>query len=59
MVLVLIYGKQQIRIISAYAPQTGRDEAENLVKETELVGAKEFLVVTGDFNGHLGTCPEI
>jgi len=55
---VLIYWKQQIRIISAYAPQTGRDKSENLVKETELV-AKEFLVVAGDFNGHLGTCPEI
>jgi len=59
-----MFGKQLIRIICAYAPQTGRDESEKetfyakLVNETELVGPKEFLVVAGDFNGHLGTCPD-
>ena len=62
--VVLLYGKQLIRIISVYALQSGRNEEEkdlfyeNLVMETELVGAKEFLIVAGDFNGHIGASPE-
>ena len=59
-VVVMTCGKQVMRVVSCYAPQVGRDEEEkdnfyfDLTQELELKGANEFLVVAGDFNGHVG-----
>ena len=59
-VVVMLCGKQVTRVVSCYAPQVGRQEEEkdkfyfDLTEELELKGPNEFLVVAGDFNGHVG-----
>ena len=60
LVVLFVCGRQVIRVISCYAPQAGLPEGEkekfydDLSSELSLVGKKEFLIVGGDFNGHIG-----
>ena len=60
MVVVLAFGKQVIRVISAYGPQAGRPLEEKhrfydeLAGEYELQNPSEVVFGLGDFNGHVG-----
>ena len=60
MVVVLAFGKQVIRVISAYGPQAGRPLEEKhrfydeLAGECELQIPSEVAFGLGDFNGHVG-----
>ena len=60
MSLLLVLGKRLTRVVCAYAPQQGRTMEEKLefyddmLAELLLVGHDEFLIVGGDFNGHVG-----
>ena len=59
-VVVMSFGKVMVRVISAYAPQQSRKEEEKVkfyddVSEViSQVGPDEFVVLLGDFNGHVG-----
>ena len=60
MVVVLAFGKQVIRVISAYGPQAGRPLEEKhrffeeLAGEYELQNLSEVVFGLGDFKGHVG-----
>ena len=60
MVVVLAFGKQVIRVISAYGPQEGRPLEEKhgfydeLAGEYELQNPSRVVFGLGDFNGHVG-----
>ena len=60
MMVVMVVGKVICKIISAYAPQAGgdeRDKVEFFDRLSDLVlkvKDKEWVVVGGDFNGHVG-----
>ena len=59
-VLVMSFGKVIVRVISAYAPHQGRKDEEKVkfyddVSEVlSQAGSGEFVVLLGDFNGHVG-----
>ena len=58
--IVLAFGEQAIRIISAYGPQAGRSLEEKhrlydeLAAEYELQNPSEVVFGLGNFNGHVG-----
>ena len=60
MVVVLAFGEQAIRVISAYKPQAGRPLEEKhrfydeLAAEYEVQNPCEVVFGLGDFNGHVG-----
>ena len=60
MAIVLILGREVMRIICAYGPQNGRPDAEKvhfydeMASEWDLGGSSEIIVSLGDFNGHEG-----
>ena len=59
-VLVMSFGKVIVRVISAYATQQRRKDEEKVkfyddVSEVlSQAGSDEFVVLLGDFNGHVG-----
>ena len=60
MKLTIVTSERTIHVFTAYAPQTGRSEAEKdafwrlLDAETCKVPLKDYLVISGDLNGHVG-----
>ena len=60
MVVRVRIGKSVLNLISVYAPQVGRSMDEkvefyiSLGKVLKTVKVNEYLVVCGDFNGHVG-----
>ena len=59
MVVVIIFGKEVVRIVCAYAPQCGKSVSENkfyeeMARGCEVENANEVLICLGDFNGHIG-----
>ena len=60
MYIRIMLEKSIIRIFSVYAPQTGLLEAEkdkfyiDLLAQTAIIPAEEFLLICGDLNGHVG-----
>ena len=60
MLLKVLVGKRVVAIISAYAPQQGlSDEAKerfyaDLIYHTSKIDEKEFILLGGDLNGHVG-----
>ncbi|XP_047252238.1 uncharacterized protein LOC124887100 [Capsicum annuum] len=60
MSIKLVIGGSTVNVISAYAPQVGLDEEEKkafckvLIKVVSRIPSTEWLVVEGDFNGHIG-----
>lgn len=60
MSMVLVLENEVVRVISAYAPQSGKSEIEKenfyveLESEWDLKGKNEVVFVLGDFNGHVG-----
>ena len=66
-VIVLTLGREVMRVICAYGPQSGRPDAEKvrfydeMGSEWDLGSCSEIIVSLGDFNGHvgnLGKCAE-
>ena len=61
MVVVKIHGGKILRLLSCYAPQVGRSEAEKDLfyedLQEELLERKEgeVILLGGDFNGHVGS----
>ena len=62
--IVLTLGKEVMRVICAYGPQSGRPDAEKVYfydemgSEWDLGSSSEIIVSLGDFNGHVGKCAE-
>ena len=60
MAIVLILGKELVRILCAYAPQSGRPDSEKvcfydeMASEWDLGSSGEIIFSLGDFNGHVG-----
>ena len=61
----ILVGKSIINIFSVYAPQTGLSVAEKdsfysaLLSNISIVSPDEYLLVCGDFNGHVGKAPDL
>ncbi|ESO12365.1 hypothetical protein HELRODRAFT_158875 [Helobdella robusta] len=59
-VVVMVFGKVIVRVISGYAPQQSRKEEEkdrfyeDVSDEIGQAGLDEFVVLLGDLNGHVG-----
>ena len=59
MAMVLVFEKEVIRVICAYAPQVGRSECKknhfynDMVIEWDLQNPGEVILGLGDFNGHV------
>ena len=66
MATVLTLGREVMRIIHVceYGPQSGRPNTEKVRFYDEVASAwnfksfSEIIVSSGDFNGHVGKCPE-
>ena len=64
MAIVLNFGREVMRVICAYGPQSGRPDAEKvrfydeMGSEWDLGSSSEIIVSLGDFNGHVGKCAE-
>ena len=60
----ILVGKSIINIFRVYAPQTGLSVVEKdsfysaLLSNISTVSPDEYLVVCGDFNGHVKKAPE-
>ena len=60
MKLTIISADRTIHFFTAYAPQTGRPDAEKdafwqlLDEKTCHVPADDYLIIAGDLNGHVG-----
>ncbi|ESN90771.1 hypothetical protein HELRODRAFT_182599 [Helobdella robusta] len=59
-VVVMVFGKVIVRVISGYAPQQSRKEEEkdrfydDVSDKIGQAGLNEFVVLLGDLNGHVG-----
>ena len=64
MVIVLTLGREEVRIVCAYGPQSGRPDAEKvrfydeMGSEWDLGSSSEIIVSFEDFNGHAEKCAE-
>ena len=64
MAIVLTLGREVMRVICAYGPQSGRPDAEKvrfydeMGSEWDLGSSTKIIVFLGDFNGHVGKCAE-
>ena len=64
MSICILVGKSIINIFNVYAPQTGLSVVEKdsfysaLLSNISTVSPDEYLLVGGDFNGHVGKAPE-
>ena len=62
MEIALTLGKEVMRVICAYGPQSGRTDAEKvhfydeMGCEWDLGSSSEIIVSLGDFNEHVGKC---
>ena len=62
--IMLTLGREVMRVICAYEPQSGRPDAEKvhfydeMGSEWDLGSSSEIIVSLGDFNGHVGKCAE-
>ena len=60
MAIVLTVGREVMRTICAYGPQSGRPDAEKVrfcdekASEWDLGSSSEIIVSLGDFNEHVG-----
>ena len=64
MAIVLTLGREVMRVICAYGPQSGRPDAEKvhfydeMGSKWDLGSSSEIIVSLGDFNGHVGKYAE-
>ena len=60
----LVFGEEVVRVICAYAPQSGKPDSEKelfyeeMAREWSMANANEMVLGLGDFNGHVGKCAE-
>ena len=60
----LVFGEEVVRVICAYAPQSGKPDSEKelfyeeMAREWSMANANEMELGLGDFNGHVGKCAE-
>ena len=64
MAIGLVCKEEVVRVICAYAPQSGKPDAEKerfyeeIACEWGMANANELVLGLGDFNGHVGKCAE-
>ena len=64
MAIGLTLGREVMRVICAYGPQSGRPDAEKVYfydemgSEWDLGSSSEIIVSLGNINGHVGKCAE-
>ena len=64
MAIMLTLGREVMRVICAYGPQSGRPDAEKvhfydkMGSEWNFGSSSEIIVSLEDFNGHVGKCAE-
>ena len=64
MAMSFVFGEEVVRVICAYAPQSGRTDIEKerfyeeLTHEWSMANANEMVLGLGDFNGHVGKYAE-
>ena len=61
MAIGLVLGEEVVKIICAYAPQSGKSDAEKrfyeeMAREWSMANTIELVLELGDFNGHVGKC---
>ena len=60
----LVFGEEVVRVICAYAPQSGKPDSEKelfyeeMACDWSMANANEMMLGFGDFNGHVGKCAE-
>ena len=60
----LVFEKEVVRVICAYAPQSGKPDPEKerfyeeMARKWSVVNENELVLGLGDFNGHVGKCAE-
>ena len=60
MTICLIFGEETIRVICAYAPESGKPNMQKhkfyykLIHEWDMKGTKALTLGIGDFNCHVG-----
>ena len=60
----LVVGEEVVKIISAYAPQSGKPDAEKegfyeeMARECSITKSNELVLGLEDFNGHVGKCAD-
>ena len=60
----LVFGEEMVRVICAYAPQSGKPDSEKerfyeeMAREWSMANANEMVLGLGDFNGHVGKFAE-
>ena len=64
MAIGLVFEEEVVRIICAYAPQSGKPDAEKeifyeeMAREWSVANGNELVLGLGDFNGNVGKCAE-
>ena len=64
MAIVPTLGKEVIRIVCAYGPQSGKPDTEKvhfyeeMVSEGDIKSSSEMILSLEDFNGHVRKCAE-
>ena len=59
-----MFEEEVVRVICAYAPQSGKPDAEKerfykeMTREWSVANENELVLGLGDFNGHVGKCAE-
>ena len=59
-----VFGEEMVRVICAYALQSGKPDAgkerfyEEMARERSMGNTNELMLGLGDFNGHVGKCAE-
>ena len=60
----LVFGEEVVRVICAYAPQSGKPDSEKelfyeeMAREWSMANANEMVLGLGNFNGPVGKCAE-
>ena len=64
MAIGLVFEEEMVRVICAYAPQSGKPDAEKerfceeMAREWSVANENESVLGLGDFNGQVGKCVE-
>ena len=64
MAIGLVFEEEVVRVISAYAPQSGKPDAEKerlyeeMAREWSVANENKLVLGLGDFNGHFGKCAD-
>ena len=65
MAIGLVFGEEVVRVICAYAPQSGKPDSEKerfceeMVREWSVANTTQMVLGLGDVNGHVQMCKRI